>query len=69
MPRLAAAAVEKVTLKDNDTESNTVHLNQGAFTQAGSTIALTGGQTGKYMNLDSTANGVSCSDSGCCNAC
>jgi hypothetical protein len=55
------ASSELVTIVDNDTESNTVHLNQGAFTQAGSTITIMPGDvadTGSYMNLDSTANGA-----------
>lgn len=61
---VSAAAVERVTLVDSDTESNTVHLNQGAFTQAGSSITLQGGAAGQYLNLDSfsaaavAANGV-----------
>lgn len=61
---IGATAIERVTLVDSDTESNTVHLNQGAFTQAGSTITLQGGAAGQYMNLDSfngaavAANGV-----------
>ncbi|MGP1664433.1 MAG: DUF4214 domain-containing protein, partial [Rhodanobacter sp.] len=61
---VSAAAVERVTLVDSDTESNTMHLNQGAFTQAGSSITLQGGATGQYLNLDSfggaavAANGV-----------
>lgn len=50
---ITATAVEKVTLVDSDTESNTVHLNQGAFTQAGSSITLNGGATGQYLSLDS----------------
>ena len=50
---ISAAAVERVTLVDSDTESNTVHLNQGAFTQAGSSITVKGGAAGQYMNLDS----------------
>lgn len=51
--RIAAAAVERVTLVDSDTESNTIHLNQGAFTQAGSSITVKGGAAGQYMSLDS----------------
>lgn len=63
--QIAAVGVEQVTLQDNDTESNTVHLNQGVrvdpgvtptaaqFAQTGSSITLKGGQAGKYMNLDS----------------
>lgn len=50
---ITATAVERVTLVDNDTESNTVHLNQGAFTQAGSSITLKGGAAGQYFSLDS----------------
>lgn len=52
---ITATAVEQVTLVDSDTESNTVHLNQGAFTQAGSSITLNGGATGQYLSLDSFA--------------
>ena len=55
---LTVASGELVTLVDNDTESNTVHLNQGTYTAAGSTITLQGGAAGQYMNLDSSANGV-----------
>jgi len=50
---ITATAVERVTLVDNDTESNTVHLNQGTFTQAGSSITLKGGAAGHYFSLDS----------------
>lgn len=50
---IGAAGVERVTLVDQDTESNTVHLNQGVYTQAGSSITVTGGAAGQYMNLDS----------------
>lgn len=51
--QIAAAAVERVTLVDSDTESNTIHLNQGTFTQAGSSITVNGGAAGQYMSLDS----------------
>ncbi|WP_280188471.1 beta strand repeat-containing protein [Delftia sp. PS-11] len=50
---ITATAVERVTLVDNDTESNTVNLSQGTFTQAGSSITLKGGATGQYFSLDS----------------
>lgn len=56
--QLGLASAELVTIVDSDTESNTIHLNQGAFTQAGSTITLQGGAAGQYMNLDSSANGA-----------
>ncbi len=60
---LATVGVERVTFNDRDTESNTVHLNQGAsvttaptagqYAQAGSSITITGGQATKYFSLDS----------------
>lgn len=56
--QLGLASAELVTLVDSDTESNTIHLNQGTYTQAASTITLKGGATGQYLNLDSTANGA-----------
>lgn len=64
---ISAAAVERVTLVDSDTESNTVHLNQGVgalapvagqFAQTGSSITLKGGATGQYLNLDSFSAAV-----------
>lgn len=47
----AVERVENVTLTDSDTESNTVDLVN--FAQNTSTITLTGGQAGKFLNLDS----------------
>lgn len=58
--RLTATAIERVTIADNDTESNTIHLLSGitsattAANNAGSSTTLTGGVAGQYMNLDST---------------
>lgn len=51
----AATKVENVTLTDNDTESNSVALNN--FAQHTGTITLSGGRAGQFMNLDATANG------------
>lgn len=61
------AAVESITLNDTDTESNTVLLGSGAFavdanggtsvSDITGTVTLTGGQVGKFLNLD--ANGAS----------
>lgn len=60
---LSTVGVERVTFNDRDTESNTVHLNQGTsvttapaagqYAQAGSSITITGGQATKYFSLDS----------------
>ena len=60
---LSTIGVERVTFNDRDTESNTVHLIQGAsvttaptagqYAQAGSSITITGGQATKYFSLDS----------------
>lgn len=56
--QLDLASAELVTIVDSDTESNTIHLNQGAFTQAGSTITLQGGAAGQYLNLDTVRTAV-----------
>lgn len=53
---LNAASAELVTIVDNDTESNTVHLADAARTQAGSTLTVLPGadsDAGRYMNFDS----------------
>lgn len=55
---LTVTSGELVTIVDTDTESNSVYLNQGTFTQAGSTITLKTGTAGQYMNLDVTNNGA-----------
>lgn len=55
---LTVTSGELVTIVDTDTESNSVYLNQGTFTQAGSTITLKTGAAGQYMNLDVTNNGA-----------
>ena len=51
----AASRVENVTLNDNDTESNSVRLNN--FAQHTGTISVTGGVAGQFMNLDAAAAG------------
>ncbi|WP_156967473.1 beta strand repeat-containing protein [Comamonas granuli] len=52
--QLNAADAELTTITDNDTESNTVFLNNaGSFTQAGSTLTLNGGRAGQYFSNDS----------------
>lgn len=56
--RLNANSSELVTLVDNDSESNTVSLNQAGFTQAGSTITLQGGRAAQYMSLDTLSTGA-----------
>lgn len=62
---ISTLSVERVTLVDSDTESNTVHLNQGTranpgatptagqYAQTGSSITLNGGAAGQYISLDS----------------
>ncbi|WP_151636894.1 beta strand repeat-containing protein [Noviherbaspirillum aerium] len=48
--------VESVTLKDNDTESNSVELNN--FAKHTGTVTLSGGLAGTFLNLDvDTAGG------------
>lgn len=51
----AASRVENVTLNDNDTESNSVRLNN--FAQHTGTISVTGGVAAQFMNLDAAAAG------------
>ena len=51
----AATMVENINLVDNDTESNTVQLNN--FARHTGTITLTGAAAaGQFMNLDAAAN-------------
>ncbi len=54
---ITATAIEKVTFVDSDSESNTINLSQGAYTQAGSTITVQDGEesnnVNQYFNLDS----------------
>lgn len=52
----AATIVENVTITDSDTEDNSIAL--ASFATNTGTITLTGGLAGKFMNLDSTANGL-----------
>ena len=52
----AATIVENVTIIDSDTEDNSIAL--ASFATNTGTITLTGGLAGKFMNLDSTANGL-----------
>lgn len=59
--QLNAASAEKVTILDNDTESNTVHLTDALRTQAGSTLTVLPGTASDktmYMNFDSSPTGV-----------
>jgi hypothetical protein len=58
--QITATAIERVTIVDSDTESNTIHLTSGinaattAANRVGSSLTLKGGVAGQYMNLDST---------------
>lgn len=55
--QLQAVAYENVTLTDSDTEDNTVQLGVGTNVAPHTgTITVTGGQVGKFFNLDATGN-------------
>lgn len=65
--QITTVGVERITLVDSDTESNTLHLNMGAsaatasataFANAGSSITLQGGAAGQYISLDSLDNAI-----------
>lgn len=49
---IAVQGIENMTIADNDSESNTIHLNNSGAAPAGSKLTITGGSAGTYFNLD-----------------